>query len=78
MKTRIIFSITAAALALAACMQELDSPEPETVLTTIHACQEGNGDTRTMVQDGGTQVLWEPEDKVKVFFKGAESCFVTE
>ena len=34
--------------------------------------------TRTTVQNGGTQVYWEPSDEIKVFFNGSGARFVSQ
>lgn len=76
MKARyILFAV--AALTLAACSKTNEQPEPEGMQITIHAYQEG-AHTKTTVQDGGTQVYWEPSDEIKVFFKGTGSRFVSQ
>ena len=45
---------------------------------TFTAYQEGSEMTRTAVQDGGTQVYWEPADEIKVFFNGSSGRFVSQ
>ena len=75
-KRYILFAV--AALMLAACAKTVEQPEPEGVQITIRAIQEGATDTKTAVQDGGTQVNWEPNDEIKVFFKGAGSRFISQ
>ena len=55
-----------AALSAAACVQEqTEAPAPRTI--TVTAYQPGFESTRTMVEDGGAKVLWQPGDKIKVF-----------
>lgn len=76
MKTRNIL-IAAATLVVFACAKTNEQPEPEGVRITIHAYQEG-AHTKTTVQDGGTQVYWEPSDEIKVFFKGTGSRFISQ
>ena len=77
MKTHNI-ALAVAALAIAACAKTVEQPEPEGMQITIHAYQEGAFDTKTTVQDGGTQVYWEPNDEIKVFFKGNGSRFISQ
>ena len=77
MKTHYI-ALAVAALAIAACAETVEQPEPEGIQITIHAYQEGAVDTKTTVQDGGTQVYWEPNDEIKVFFKGNGSRFISQ
>jgi len=45
---------------------------------TFTAYQEGAQETKTTVQDGGTQVFWEPADEIKVFFKSSIGRFVSQ
>lgn len=45
---------------------------------TIRASQEGATETRTTLDDGGTQVYWEPLDEIKVFYNGASGRFATQ
>ena len=66
------------ALVFTACARNMEPSEPEGIQVTITASQEGPAGTRTTVQDGGTQVFWEPADEIKVFFKGAGSRFVSQ
>ena len=77
MRTRFIL-LAVASLMLAACAKTVEQLEPEGVQITIRAFQEGATDTKTTVQDGGTQVFWEPNDEIKVFFKGAGSRFISQ
>ena len=78
MKTRYIL-IAVAALAVSACAKTNEQPVSEGMQKiTIHASQEGAIDTKTTVQDCGTQVYWEPADQIKVFFKGTGSRFVSQ
>ncbi len=77
MKTRYIFLVIAA-LALSACVRNTEPFEPEGVQMTFTAYQEGSEMTRTTVQDGGTQVYWEPSDEIKVFFNGSSGRFVSQ
>ena len=77
MKVRYVM-IAAALLACASCSKIVEQPEQEGVLMTYMAYQEGAQDTRTMVQDGGTQVLWEPADEIKLFFKDSAGKFVSQ
>ena len=77
MKARyILFAV--AALVLAACYKTNEQPEPDGPQMTFRAYQEGSQGTKTTVQNGGTQVYWEPADEIKVFFKGSGSRFVSQ
>ena len=74
MKARyILFAI--AALAIAACAKTIEQPETTGKQIIIKAYQEGASGTKTTVQDGGTQVFWEPGDEISVFFRGYGSKF---
>ena len=72
----ILFAV--AALTLAACSKTNEQPEPEGIQMTFRAYQEGSQGTKTTVQDGGTQVYWEPADEIKVFFKSSSGRFVSQ
>ena len=77
MKARyILFAV--AALTLVACSKTNEQPEPDGVQMTFRAYQEGSPGTKTTVQNGGTQVYWEPADEIKVFFKGSGSRFISQ
>ena len=77
MKARyLLFAV--AALALAACSKTNEQPELNGIQMTFRAYQEGALPTRTTVQDGGTQVCWEPADEIKVFFLGNGGRFVSQ
>ena len=46
---------------------------------TIKAYQEGyDAQTKTAVQNGGTQVYWEPAEEIKVFLKGYSGRFISQ
>ena len=77
MKARYILFLVAA-LTLAACSKTNEQPEPEGIQMTFRAYQEGAQETKTTVQDGGTQVYWEPSDEIKVFFKSSSGRFVSQ
>lgn len=77
MKARyILFAV--AALTLTACSKTNEQPEPDGIQMTFRAYQEGSPGTKTTVQNGGTQVYWEPADEIKVFFKGSGSRFISQ
>ena len=65
-------------LVLSACAGKMEIPRPEGMKMTITAYQEGSDLTRTTVQNGGTQVYWEPSDEIKVFFSGSGARFVSQ
>jgi uncharacterized protein (TIGR02145 family) len=69
--------ILLAALALSACAARTEL-EPEGTPLTITAYQEGAEITKTTVQNGGTQVYWEPAEEIKVFFNGVGGRFVSQ
>ena len=77
MKQRYIL-LAIAALVFAACARNTKPSEPEGMMMTFTAYQEGTGETRTTVQAGGTQVYWEPADEIKVFFNGAGGRFIAQ
>ena len=68
----------AAVLTLTACSQETGLNQEDKVLVTLRAYQEGAPGTRTLLLDGGTQVYWEANEAIKVFFQGAGSRFVSQ
>lgn len=77
MKARyVLFAV--AAMTLAACSKTNEQPELNGIQMTFRAYQEGALPTRTTVQDGGTQVFWEPADEIKVFFLGNGGRFVSQ
>lgn len=77
MKTRyILFAV--ASLMLAACSKTTEQPGPEETQITFRAYQEGAKETKTTVQDGGTQVYWEHSDEIKVFYNGTGSRFISQ
>ena len=67
-----------AVLVLAACTQTIEQPVFERKLITIRAYQEGGAETKTTLFDGGTQVYWEPNDEIKVFFRGYGNKFISQ
>ena len=74
MKTRYIF-IAIAILVASACSKASLQDNQAGRLLTITATQEDAQTTRSAVQDGGTQVYWEPGDAIKVFYEGTGSRF---
>lgn len=78
MKTKHILLWGITALVMSACKEgsgdQLLCGEP----VTLWASQEAASGTRTQIQDGGTQVYWEPQDAIKVFFLGTGSRFVSQ
>ena len=75
MKTRYIL-LAIAVLAASACDKKeavmTDQPDNQIVIT---ASIEGADQTRTSLQDGGTQVFWEYGDNIKVFYDGKSGLF---
>lgn len=78
MKAQYILIAAMALVACAACTKSVEQPEPEGIQMTYRAYQEGAQETKTTVQDGGTQVLWEPADEIKVFFNSFTGRFVSQ
>ena len=77
MKTRYIL-LAFAALAMSACARNVEPTEPEGIQMTFTAYQEGHDATKSTVQNGGTQVYWEPGDEIKVFFNGSSGRFTSQ
>lgn len=68
-----------AVLTVASCTSSYEQLEQDTSPITIRAYQEGaTPNTKTTVLDGGTQVYWEPNDEVNVFFRGSGSRFISQ
>ena len=74
MKARYIF-LAFAALTAAACSKQAVQVEPARQQIIITAYQEGSQDTKTSLQDAGTQVFWEYGDNITVFYDGEGSEF---
>lgn len=76
-KLILLFAIAAAAMA--ACTTEIEEPVsevgPKIIVKATNVCPDA---TRTTVQDGGTQVLWEPSDEIAVFYNGTGGLFVSQ
>ena len=72
----ILFALVA--LTSAACSKTKEQPEANGIQMTFRAYQEGSQGTKTTIQNGGTQVYWEPADEIKVFFNGTSSRFVSQ
>jgi len=68
-----------AAVAMAACTTDIEEPiykdSPQITITATNIPPDG---TRTTVQDGGTQVLWESSDEIAVFYNGTGGRFVSQ
>ena len=79
MKTTKIFSAALILSALAlSCTQEAEISDAISVnrQTVITASFEGA--SRTALQNGSTQIYWEPADEIKVFFKTYSGRFVSQ
>ena len=65
--------------AMAACTTDIEGliseSAPQVIITATNMSPEA---TRTTVQDGGTQVLWEPSDEIAVFYNGASGHFISQ
>ena len=78
MKTR-YYIVAFAALIACACSRNANLMEEDIQQLTFKAYQEGyDAQTKTTVQNGGTQVYWEPADEIKVFFKGYSGRFISQ
>lgn len=67
-----------AAIALCACTVQFEDTDTLGQEIIITASQEGGGQTRTVIQDGTTSVLWEPGDEMKLFCDGKGSRMVSQ
>ncbi len=78
MKTTKIFCAAVAVAALSlSCTREAevsDSLNAGQEITIIATLESGS---RTAVQDGGTEVYWEPADEIKLFLNGTGSRFIS-
>ena len=75
MNKNISLSLAVLLLLLTGCGQE---PLPqEEMEITIQAMMAENPNTKTIIQDGTTSVLWEPRDEVIVFYKTYGSRFIS-
>ena len=75
------FFVRCAALLPALAVAVLAGCEPERPVvkeTVITANQELSVPSRTCVEDGGTQVLWGPGDKISLFFRGEGAVFTSQ
>ena len=76
---RLFVSFAIAAAVLAACTTEIEGPFsediPQIIITATNVTPEA---TRTLVQDGGTQVFWEVADEIAVFYNRTGSRFVSQ
>lgn len=77
MRTRYIL-IAFAIIAASACAKDAARDNTAEQQLTITAALEDAAATRTAVQDGGTQVYWEPGDAIKVFYKGSGNRFESQ
>lgn len=68
--------ISITALALAGCARE-QSLEEDGIKMVIEAVMAENN-TKTIIQDGTTSVLWEAGDEIKVFFDGTGGRFANQ
>ncbi len=75
MKRLIVFSAAALALILAGCTAEPIPQKGGNEITITATVAENN--TKTLIQDGTTSVLWEPAEEVKVFYKTTGSKFTS-
>lgn len=75
MNNSITFIAAALVLTLASCTAEPLPIEDEGEITITATMAENN--TKTIIQEGTTKVLWEPADEVKVFYKTTGSKFTS-
>ena len=76
MKKYISISLAVMALTLAGCARGPFSEEDVNVITIKAVMAENN--TRTVIQEGTTSVLWEQADEIKVFYDGIGSRFANQ
>lgn len=76
MKKYISISLAVMAISLAGCAGGPFSEEDVNVITIKAVMAENN--TRTVIQDGTTSVLWEQADEIKVFYDGIGSRFANQ
>lgn len=76
MKKYISISLAVMALTLAGCAGGPFSEEDVNVITIKAVMAENN--TRTVIQEGTTSVLWEQADEIKVFYDGIGSRFANQ
>ena len=76
MKKYISISLAIMALTLAGCAGGPFSEEDVNVITIKAVMAENN--TRTVIQNGTTSVLWEQADEIKVFYDGIGSRFANQ
>lgn len=76
--TKIFFAALALAALALSCTREAEVSDAISVnrQTVITASFEGA--SRTALQNGGTQIYWEPADEIKVFFKTFSGRFVSQ
>lgn len=80
MKKTIILS--AALAVVASCSLERQEMNPDIVVPendeiTIIASQEGNPQTRTVLDEDLIHVLWTPEDRINLFYQDQNACFTS-
>ena len=80
MKKTIVLS--AALAVLASCSLEKQKMNPDVVVPendsiTIIASQEGNPQTRTVLDEDLIHVLWTPEDRINLFYQDQSACFTS-
>lgn len=74
--------ISAALAVLASCSLEKQGMNPDAVVPehdhiTIIASQEGNPQTRTVLDEDLIHVLWTPEDRINLFYQDQSACFTS-
>ena len=66
MRNNVLLYAIAASIACS-CIGTREAPEISGAQMVLTAYQEGTPDSKTAVENGGTQVFWEPGDEIKVF-----------
>lgn len=77
-----IIVLSAALAVLASCSLEKQEMKPDGVVLendgiTIIASQEGNPQTRTVLDEDLIHVLWTPEDRINLFYQDQSACFTS-
>lgn len=80
MKRTIVLSAALAVLASCSLEKQEMNPAvvgPEKESITIIASQEGNSQTRTVLDEDLIHVLWTPEDQINLFYQDQSACFTS-
>ena len=78
MKNSVYLLATAGVLAVASCATKMDETADSGYQTvTFTAVHEGGSETRTVLDEDFTHVLWTPGDKINLFYQDQNACFVS-